>query len=465
LTHLKVIAAAIVAAGAIGCASTTTASLRGRASQVFTVVDVNVLDGTGGPALAHQDVVVVGDRVIVVRPAGQPPEGRVVDGRGKSLLPGFVDAHAHVLSSGGPLLGRGFTPEESLARWLAVGVTSVFDMGAAAADIEGLSAKVDDGVIAGPRLYHTNLMITGRGSHPIPLGDTLVPGGSLLVGLALPQVATEADIPGALDVVEEATPDYVKIVVDRMPAGEPVMDRAVLTALVKAARARGHRVFVHAGDVDDAVAAAEAGCTALAHLPWRGALTAEKAERLKSTGVVVVTTVWMWERTADLLQGRFEPTPEEKAWIPRALLDEATKRPSHLRLVALGHELEDNVDERAGALRMLLATGVPLVVGTDSVLPGVWPGTAYVAERRALLSAGMPVAELVVAMTSRAARLVGGDGVDFGTIQAGKVADLVLVDGDPLADATALDRVVLVVKRGRVFESLAPGPDVGSHNP
>jgi imidazolonepropionase-like amidohydrolase len=460
-----VVVVAALALALVACAAPAPALVRQRPRQPLVFVDVNVVDGTGGPARPHQDVVVDGDRIVAVRPTGDASsalprdrvvDGRVVDGRGRTLLPGFVDAHVHALSSGGLPLGPGLSPAESLQRWLAVGVTSIYDMGTAAADLDPWVTDIDAGVVPGPRIYHTNLLITGRGSHPIALGDALLPGVGALLGFALPQVQTEADIAPALDVVEEAVPDYVKIVVDRMPAGEPIMDRAVLVALVKAARARGHRVFVHAGEVDDAVAAAEAGCTALAHLPWRGALTADKARRLKDAGVVVVTTVWMWERTAALLAGRFVPTPAEEQLVPRPLLEAAEQRPDHPRLAALAQELDDNAPARAAALQALLAAGVPLVVGTDSALPGVWPGSAFIAERQALLAAGLPVADLIPAMTSRAARLVGGANVDFGVVQPGKVADLVLVDGDPLQDPMALDRIALVVHRGRVVEPLAP---------
>ncbi len=80
---------------------------------------------------------------------------------------------------------------------------------------------------------------------------------------------------------------------------------------------------------------------------------------------------------------------------------------------------------------------------------------AYVAERRALLHAGMPVAELITAMTARPARLVEGDQADFGVVAPGKVADLVLVEGDPLQEPAALDRVALVVRRRQVVKVVA----------
>ncbi len=448
------------AVGPAGCRTVPVAA-RLQPAQPLVFVDVTVVDGTGAPPLAHRDVVVDGDRIVAVTPTGdgaRPAGARVLDGRGRTLLPGFVDAHTHLASSGGPPWGPGLLPAESLERFLWAGVTTVFDLGSAADEVAGLARASAAGALAAPRILHTHRMITGRDSHPIPLGDTVLPFGSALVGLAVPQIDDDDDIGPALDAVVAAGARYVKVIVDRMPRGHPVLDRALLAALVAAARARGLPVLVHAGDVDDAVAAAEAGATALAHLPWRGTLDVPRARRLKDSGVVVISTVFVWERTAALLTGRMVPTDVDRAVVPEAMVQAAGQPPDHPRLQELAAELGEHTGARGASLRALLAAGVPVVVGTDAVLPGVWPGAAYVAERRALLAAGMTVDALIPAMTSAPARMVAGPDADFGVVAAGKAADLVLVDGDPLQDPAALDRIAVVVRGGRVVERLLSWP-------
>jgi imidazolonepropionase-like amidohydrolase len=452
----------VVAGGLVlalaGCRAHLPAVARLEASEPLTIVDVNVVDGTGGAALSHQDVVVEGDRIVAIAPTGGPVRGRAVEGAGRTVLPGFVDAHTHVTGSGGVAGGPSLTARDSLQRYVLAGVTTVFDLGAPGEAIEALRAEVADDDAVAPRLFHTHLAITGRGSHPIPLADAMLPFGSLLAGFVVPQVGDEADIPRVLDEAERHRPDFIKIMADRMPRGFPVIERALLAKLIGAARARGHLVFVHAGDVDDAVAAAEAGATALAHLPWRGTLDAALAARIRKSGAVVFTTAAVWEKTATMLHGNLQPSAWDRALVPAPLVASLQARPEHPKLISLSDELDVHAPARAASLRALIAAGVPLVVGTDSVLPGVWPGSTFVEERRVLLQAGVTPAELVVAMTSRPARLVAGDDADFGVIAPGKAADLVVVDGDPLADPSAFERVVVVVRQGRVVTPLVPLP-------
>ncbi len=448
----------LLLSGALGgCATTTPQAARLDPAEAIAVVDVTVLDGTGGPPLLHQDVLIAGDRIASIEPTGGTHNARPIDGRGKTLLPGFVDAHAHVSASGLPSsAGKGLTTDDNLQRWLLAGVTTVFDMSGGAPEMGDLAERLEEYARPGPRLFHTHLIITGKGSHPIPLSKALMSGG-FLAGMVLPQVENDDDIEAVLDEADEQVVDYVKIAIDRMPKGTPLLDRGLMVKLVKGARARGHLVFVHAGDVDDAVAAAEAGATALAHLPWRGRLDAAGAARLKNSGVVVVTTVAMWNTLTRAAAGEFVASDADRDLIPKAMLVAVERtKPTDPDLIAIGVELAENEENRAATLQALRAAGVPLLVGTDASLPTVWPGSGYIAEMKALLAAGVPVDELIVAMTSRPARVVAGKNADFGVVQAGKCADLVLVDGDPLADPQALFKIALVLRGGHVVERVVP---------
>jgi imidazolonepropionase-like amidohydrolase len=449
-----VVVAALVAGA--GCASAH-AIARLDPAEPVAFVDITVIDGTGGPPLRHQDVVVAGDRISSIAPTGAALDARAIDGRGKTLLPGFVDAHAHISGGGVPAKdGSGLGTDENLQRWLLAGVTTVFDMSGAAPAMGDLAERLDDYAIAGPRLFHTHLVITGKGAHPIPLSKALVPFGSL-ASWVLPQVEDDDDIDRVLDEADELLVDYVKIAIDRMPKGTPQLERGLMERLVKEARKRGHLVFVHAGDVDDAVAAAEAGATALAHLPWRGELTAEKAQRLKDSGVVVVTTVAMWDALPRAIAGDFTPSAADRDLIPKEIIATAEhQRQVDPEIVATGEELAENHDNRERSFQALLAAGVPLLVGTDASIPAVWPGSGYVNELQALLAHGLPVNDLIVAMTSRPAHVVAGANSDFGVIQTGKCADLVVVDGDPLVDPSALWRISLVLRGGHIVSRLPP---------
>ena len=443
----------MLAALSVACATPAIVQLD-PADESLLLRDVNVVDGSGAPADAHQDVLISKGRIQWIRPTGgilsaTAPQGmEIVDGAGHSLLPGYVDAHVHVGGSGRLPGGSGMKTEGNLQRWLAVGVTTVFDMGGAGHELGVLQERTRSGEVLGPRIFHTNFAITGVGSHPIPLADHLTSVGSGVVGWVVPQVENEADIPRVLDTIDEVPIDYVKIIVDRLPAGTPIMDRAVLAALVKEARHRHHLVFVHAGDVDDALAAAEAGATALAHLPWRGDLTPEKAQRLKDSGVVVVTTAAMWEDTVGALEGHPHISEVDRDLIPPDVITAVETAPKADALKAVGMELRDATGQRAASLQALITAHVPLMVGTDAVLPGIWAGGSYLREVNFLIDHGVPVETLIPAMTMRPALVIGSP--EFGRVAAGGIADLVLVEGDPFVDAHALTKPVCVWRRGQL---------------
>jgi len=430
----------------VGCASTRhVVTLEAR--EPATIVDVTVIDGTGAPAVAHQDVIIADGRITAIRPTGQPVSGLVIEGRGHTLLPGFVDAHVHVAGDGALSGTPGLTAEENLERWLRMGVNTVFDMGGAASDLEAFNDRVDDGTLAAPRLFHTNLVITGTDSYPIGIADEVMGVPGWLVRLVVPQVGDEQDIAAVLDDVDLAGADFVKIMVDRMPEGEPIMPRPLLQALVRAAKARHYPVFVHAGHTDDAIAAAEAGATALAHLPRRGRFTPTQLATLKASGTVVVATAFMWEATTDVLAGTFKPSALDELLVPAAMRDALTPPPTSGVLSSVKVELAAHRDNRRANLQDLIKAGVPVVVGTDSPIAGTWPGSSYPSELATLLAAGMSPMQLIVAMTSLPASLLGGG---FGTIATGRQADVVLVPGDPLQNPAVLSTPSLVMIGGRL---------------
>jgi imidazolonepropionase-like amidohydrolase len=414
------------------------------------VTDVTVIDGTGAAPVAHQDVVVEDGRITAIDATGAVVSEAgdiVVDGAGKTLLPGFTDAHVHVGGAGapkGPI--EGFKIEETLERMVAMGITTACDMGGDGREMRTWSERTEDGTVVGPRLMHTHLVITAIDGYPIGVADELMDAPAWMVRLVLPQVGDADDIDAVLDDVDAVGVDYVKIMADRMPSTERSMDHGLLKDLISASRRRHHMVVVHAGHVDDAVVAAGAGAEVLAHLPWRGRFTPEQLAALKASGTAVVATAGMWETTTAVLEGRFKATPHDEAMVPKALRDSVLATPRGPKFDDIRQELVDNVDNRRQNLKDLIAAGVPVLVGTDTPIPGTWPGSSYATEQQALLAAGMTPMQLIVAMTSLPARIFGAGNV--GVIAVGRRADLVLVPGDPLSDPTVLTRPALVFRAG-----------------
>jgi imidazolonepropionase-like amidohydrolase len=307
---------------------------------------------------------------------GTDPAGaRVLDGEGGVLLPGLIDAHVHL---DGP--GR----LEALASY---GVTTALDMASLPEETAFLRQQtgVTDVRSAGipaiaPGSFHSHLPGVGR------------------AGLIASPGEAERFV---ADRVAEGS-DYIKIVI-----GSPFADheQATIDALSAAAHARGKLVVAHASSVGSVAKAQAAGADVLTHVPLDDVLGAAAAAQAAAAGRVVVPTLTMMAAIA-------------------------------ARLAPLGTDYS----HARSSVTALRRAGVPILAGTDANdTPGagarVPHGESLHRELELLVEAGLPAVEALRAATSLPALYFGLP--DRGTIEAGKRADLVLLDGDPLADIRA----------------------------
>jgi imidazolonepropionase-like amidohydrolase len=188
---------------------------------------------------------------------------------------------------------------------------------------------------------------------------------------------------------------------------------------VAQARALGLRPLVHTTTPVDTLVAAEAGAALLAHIPQRGILTDDQVGRLKTLGVPFVTTVRLLAASREL--ARRGPTPLERSMVDGRVLD-AWRREPAWGLRGFSEALDQHFDEVAGDVRTnfrkLLAAGIPLYVGTDSGVHGVFPGSALHSEMRTLVELGMPPLEVLRLTTSAPAAFLDPSGA-FGRIAPG----------------------------------------------
>lgn len=432
--------------------------LTARPADAILFRDVSVFTGADTTLLRHRDVLVRAGRIAAVEASGvaAPDGAEIVEGAGRTLLPGYIDAHTHVSGSGAPPWAPRRTADtHNLAAYAYAGVTTTFVLGGMADDLAALEAAMARGDAVGPRLWYTHLPITTPGGHPIPVGEQLVPWpiGPVLASM-IPQVEGRADAEAAVAGVAGQGVHFVKAIVDRLPPSAPEMDAEALAGVVEASHRRGLKVFVHIGTIDDALLAVRAGADVLAHGMYRGPVTQAQAEEIARSGVPVIFTLAGWVRTAELARGAFVPTPLDEATVPAEILESLRGDAGRAFAEAgpLG-EFAAALREHEGVwqdnVRALHAAGVPLLVGTDSPLPGIFPGSSYHVELALLSGAGVPNGELLRGATARAASVLG---LDVGRVEVGRPADLVLVRGDPVADIAAAADVVMVLARGRVLE-------------
>jgi imidazolonepropionase-like amidohydrolase len=392
-----------------------------RAQSTFVVRDVRLFDGER--VTEHRSVVVrdgviaqVGDATL-----SAPAQAQVVDGRGRTLLPGFIDAHVHLSEE----------TEADLRQSLAFGVTTDLDMWNGGARFERIKAlrASDPPDVADVR--SAGFGATAPGGHPSQMG-----------GGPFPTISDSADAQTFVDARIAEGSDYLKIIYDDLSSlgrKQPMLDKRTLAGLVAAAHARGKLAVVHILSEWQAKDAIEAGADGLAHL-FTGATVSPDFAKLAASHHVFVAP------TLTVLYGECGQA------IGAKIANDSLLRP-YIRAAVRGRAAMSfpprqgkSCEGTKEAVRQLVRAGVPILTGTDSPSPGQTYGASVHGEMELLVGAGLTPVQALTAATSAAARAFRL--TDRGTIASGKRADLVLVTGDPTTNIAATRRIVDVWKQG-----------------
>ncbi len=347
------------------------------AAEPFVIRNVRVFDGAR--MLPPTSVVVSGGRIQSIGRRVRTPAGaQIIDGRGKTLLPGLIDSHVHVRSA------------EDLKTALKFGVTTCLDM----FTLHQLAADLRAEQAAGKAGGRAELLSAGT--------PATAPGGhGTEYGVAIPTLSRPEDAAAFVEARLAEGSDYLKIMKDDGSVfgfRRPTLDEATMGALIRAAHARGRLAIVHIATVGDAREALAAGADGIAHV-HSGAPDAEVARAAAQHGAF---------------------------WTPTlAVITHAA--PPLLRDAALA------------TVRGLRAAGVRILAGTDAPNPGTAYGESLHTEMELLVAAGLTPAEALTAATSDAASAYRLS--DRGRIAVGLRADLVLVEGDPSREISATRRI------------------------
>ena len=387
-----------------------------------------VLDGTGSE-IRSADVVIEDGRIVDVGPGLDGDES--VDVSGRTILPGLFDCHTHVVVSSidtmrlvqTPFSYRFFQAAQNLEATLRIGITTVRDAGGA--DL-GVKQAVDDGLVTGPRMHISLSMLSQTGGH----GDGWMPFGGTIDALL-------AKHPGVPDTVVDGTDEMRHKVRELIRMGADVIKVATsggvlsprdkpthahfrleeLEVLVEEANAAGIFVMAHAQAAPGIKNAIRAGIRSIEHGIY---LDDEAIQMMLDRGTWLVPTLVAPRGVID--------AADSGAAIPEASVAKA----------------REVVETHAASFARAVDAGVKVAMGTDS---GVTPHGRNLRELALMVDGGMTPMEAIVATTRSAAELMGLQG-ELGTLEPGKRADLVLVDGDPLDVASLGDRVVEVYKDG-----------------
>jgi imidazolonepropionase-like amidohydrolase len=386
-----------------------------------------VFDGVNRQPHAGWSVLVDGDRIAAVGPNLAPPAGaRIIDLPGETLIPGMIEGHSHlflhpyneakwddqVLHE--PLALRTARAVVHAEKTLMAGFTTERDLGtegAGYADV-GLKQAINQGIVPGPRLLVSTKANVARGAYApkgfepgvhVPQGAEEVSGPDEMTKAARDQIAAGADI--------------IKMYADYhyLPGepSRPTLTEAEMAAGVAVAHDAGRLAAAHATTAEGMRRAILAGVDTVEH-GYGG--TAEVFRMMHERGIALCPTIAASEAYARYFQGwnGQEPAPE-------------------------------SVQENRHSFQLAMKAGVPICMGGDV---GVFTHGKNWLEMEAMQRAGMPAADVLIAATSGNARIFHL--ADRGEVRPGLLADLVVVDGDPTRDVSAVEHVRLVMKGGQI---------------
>ncbi|WP_437275765.1 amidohydrolase family protein [Sorangium sp. So ce375] len=410
-----------------------------------------VFDGTRA---ARATVVIEGERVrqVVFGDAELGVEamgGEVVDVAGKTVLPGLIDLHVHSLSGAGPYgyYDGDLHLEDHTKAMLRAGVTSYLDLGSSQRVIFEQRARINAGDLLAPQLFAVGPLLTPSGGHPCYHGN---PPGDFCVFIDSP-----ADVDGAFETLLPNAPDFIKIVLESGGSRSlPHLSPPSVAAIHQAAVSAGVRVIAHATGAADIEMALDAGVTLFAHVPDEDRISPELAQRMAAAGAVVVPTLVVQDGLYRTVNGALTELddPALADDVPASVIA-ALRDPSLLeevRTERFREQVKAWREQGIANLKTCYQAGVTIAAGSDAGNPGVFHGLSLRREVALLVEAGMPPLEALAAATRRAADVLGRP--DLGRIEQGALADVLVVDGDPLADLRALERVSRIYKSGALLD-------------
>jgi imidazolonepropionase-like amidohydrolase len=384
----------------------------------FVVRTARIFDGH--TTLADTDVWVADGKIKAVgNNLRVPSDVKVIDASGDTLLPGFIDAHAHAWG-------------DALKKAEIFGVTTELDMFTSV----DFAQKTKKDQAEGKDLDQADLRSAGT--------LATAPGGhGTEYGIKVPTLSSPAEAaPWVAARVAEGS-DYIKIIYDDASAyggHRPTLDKKTLKALIDAAHANGKLAVVHIGTQKDAHDAIEAGADGLAHLFADSAPSPDFARFAAAHHVFVVPTLSVLESIGGVAAG--DSLLKDSRISPYLTSDaEANLRRTFPRFST---HLNERYAEQT--VLELKAAHVPVLAGTDSPNPGTSHGASIHREMELLVRSGLTPQEALASATSVPAAAFHLD--DRGAIAIGKRADLVLVKGDPTQDITATRDIVSVWKLG-----------------
>ena len=432
-------------------------------SGTFLIRNTRVFPGDG--TVKENATVLVHDGKIADIFDGPGPDAykiraETIEGSGKTLLPGLIDVHVHLSSPGGMSTAtEDYDVDKGMARDAAAllysGVTAARSTGDGLDSSLKLRGLISNGSKLGAQFFICGPMFTAEGGHGAEYAQYVpkMMQEALKAQLVrIPKTVDEAR--RQVDELKTRGVDGIKAILES-GFGEGMlytrMDVALFRAVAAEARARNLPLAVHTGDSRDVSDAVEAGASSIEHGSWRDKIPDAVLAKMARDGVYLDPTLGVSEAYAQYFAGKADAL--DNSLVQQAVSANILKATREFVLsgkaadAAKAAIFAKAFEQSRDNLRRAWKAGVPLVMGTDSGNPLVFPGPSMHHELQLWVQAGIPAAMALQAATGNGAALLRAAS-RIGGIRKGMDADLLLVDGNPLQDIGATERISLVVFKG-----------------
>lgn len=403
---------------------------------MFVLDNGTLIDGTGSEPILKATIIIKENRFEYVGTRIQNPQnGDIIDLQNLTVIPGLIDCHVHlgglVVDKPGKAIGkvslidmwsffwdylRNYTRRRRLA--IENGVTTIRSAGDHYPHIMGLRDKIAAGKLLGPRIFAPGPTITAPGGHP---ADTIYKGNRYIIKNAVRQIADANIAREEVRRLAEGGVDCIKAIysdIDPMNITHkvPKLSLNVLEAIADEAHQHQLKLMVHTGSPKEAMDSVKAGADSIEHGLLPGGDSTEFDDELvkimldrETYFVPTLATAWVYKDT-----------------------------------------YPDIFPNLKKAVKKLNDSKVNIAAGTDSGTPGVVIGKGLHKELALMVEAGMSPIEAIMAGTRNAAENIG-KGNEIGTIEKGKLADLIIISGNPLEDIATTRDIKMVIKDGTIM--------------
>ena len=416
--------------------------------------NARIIDGSGRPPLERHAIFIESGNITGVLPESDSLEfgPRHYDASGKTVIPGLIDMHAHLISGGFDTVvdvGASYEVNDQkrvLRQMLYWGVVGCHFSVQPMDNGLWLREAAASGEIEAPRLY-----ISGPGVTA-PAGWA----GSNLSDARL-ELDDPDDAPAAIEKLAGYGVDFVKVFYDSMCCAfhqaMPMLRKDVLERVIAEAHRHGLPVAVHVYELEGHRDVLRAGGDILYHSAVTGSIDEDYLEAMRANGSLYVATLSIYNDTYEPEAIRaWADSPWVRESVPKATLDSLGPGGPLDEFDAFTRR--DNIARQLPTIMANMKTihdaGIPFAAGPDTGVPGVFPGLSVHREMELMVAAGVPELAAISAATSRAATFAGEPAL--GSLAPGKSADLLILSEDPLADIRATRSIECVIKQGKTID-------------